>query len=407
MTRLWPAGRLLKHFESHGMKWRRMSVPDKSLGIYLNPGRGSTDRRLVSRDEGPSTAAMQDRLQAINSFLATQCISIDLPDAAFTSVMGLKYACFDEDNNQALPGYMSKSGRPAMSMQNVYLHRVFAQGSLSKGGRFYGGWWQQIPSKLRRRILINEDKTIECDFSGLACSILYAQLGTSPPNDVYDIGLNYVPNDPRRLLVKKYMNAVLNDSTRKFRLSHHELKRIGLSHDELHKRLTKLHAPIAHHFNSGVGVDLQFVDSEMAEEVMLRLMNQGEVCLPIHDSFIVRVQAAVLLWKTMEGVFIEKFGHKPGIKPEAGYKGHSMGGPRKEILFDAGLSLFEKFTKHLNEYSIVQDFHQSWERTILSAEESRLVYRAMNQEHAHMKDWGLPSIHRHKFWGLPDLLMRP
>jgi hypothetical protein len=30
------------------------------------------------------------------------------------------------------------------------LYRIFNRGSFSYGGRFYGGWWQQIPKKFDR-----------------------------------------------------------------------------------------------------------------------------------------------------------------------------------------------------------------------------------------------------------------
>lgn len=48
------------------------------------------------------------------------------------------------------------------------------------------------------------------------------------------------------------------------------------------------HAGIAHHFGTGVGLDLQRLDSDIALEVVNYLAVGGIVALPIHDSFIVQ-----------------------------------------------------------------------------------------------------------------------
>jgi hypothetical protein len=400
VTRLRPAGRLLKHFITQGLKWRYTPPPDKHSGIFLNLGLGSNQRRLVQRDEASTIPMMQDNLFRINDFYSRQCISIDLPNAAFAAALGHSKAT-SEDGEMMPFAKLSDDVKYAKNMQNVFLHRVFAQGSLSKGGRFYGGWWQQIPSKARRRILINGDITTECDFSGLSCSMLYAMEGLAPPDDSYDIGLNYVKDDPRRKIVKRYMNAVLNDSSRRFRLEPKELKCLGLSHGELHVRLSDLHKPIAKYFNSGIGVDLQFRDSEIAEKVMLRLMEQGEVCLPIHDSFIVRVSAVEMLEREMTAAFSQSFSQAPGLKIEFGYGGTSMRQPRRAILLAKGHTPMEKFNLHRAEFSLVSGFFNSWEQANFSDAEIDCRDRALDLEISRLKDLGLPPIHRHKSYGLP------
>ena len=401
ITRLRPSGLLLSHFDDLGLRWREVPVPDREAGIYLNPDKGSAHRRLVRRGEHPSVAAMQDSLFKINKFLGDQCISIDRSDIALKAGFSSKSDKRDPDQEDEPMLSARETRKPAMSMQNVFLYRVFAQGSMTKGGRFYGAWWQQVQSEYRRRILINDDITVECDYSGLACTMLYSLKGLTPPSDPYDIGLNYTQNDQRRKLVKKYMNAVLNDSSRRYKLKPEELAVIGLTHSELHERLCKLHAPIAQHFNTGVGVDLQFHDAEMAQEVILRLMAKGEVCLPIHDSFIVRVKAAPLLLQTMEEVFQERFLQSPNIKPEFGYSGTSMGTPRKALLAFKGLTVPEKLQCQMDEFSLIRQFNLSWERQHFSEDEIDARYRAMNIEVSALKDAGMPPIYRHKFFGLP------
>src|SRR5690606_27759980 len=57
--------------------------------------------------------------------------------------------------------------------------RIFSNGTWDSGGRFYGGWWQQIPNSKaggawRRKIYINGNPTVEVDYSGLHIVLLYA-----------------------------------------------------------------------------------------------------------------------------------------------------------------------------------------------------------------------------------------
>ena len=50
---------------------------------------------------------------------------------------------------------------------NKIVRRVFYRGDWNLGGRFHGGFWQQISEDWRSQILINDHLTVEQDFSGL------------------------------------------------------------------------------------------------------------------------------------------------------------------------------------------------------------------------------------------------
>ena len=63
--------------------------------------------------------------------------------------------------------------------------------------------------------------------------------------------------------------------------------------------LERKHAEIAHMFGSGAGLALQRRDSEMTESILLRLIAQGAVALPIHDSFIATQRAKGALMEAM------------------------------------------------------------------------------------------------------------
>ena len=69
-------------------------------------------------------------------------------------------------------------------------------------------------------------------------------------------------------------------------------------------------------FSTGIGLEAQFMDSQIAEGVMNRLMSFMEepvVVLPIHDSFIVRVGDQWILETAMKDVFKELTGSSSSV----------------------------------------------------------------------------------------------
>ena len=75
-----------------------------------------------------------------------------------------------------------------MEFERVRLYRVFNNGSFDEGGRFYGGWWQNLPSEYRQFITINGHTTSEYDYSAPSIlAMLYAELGQPLRDDAYEI----------------------------------------------------------------------------------------------------------------------------------------------------------------------------------------------------------------------------
>src|SRR3954451_20703608 len=87
------------------------------------------------------------------------------------------------------------------------LHRVFNRGKFSLGGRFYGGWWQNIPADSRATIKINGADTVELDYPRLHPTLLYSLAGKAMDGDPYD--LVGWPRD----LVKVGFNTLVNADT--------------------------------------------------------------------------------------------------------------------------------------------------------------------------------------------------
>jgi len=192
--------------------------------------------------------------------------------------------------------------------------RIFTNGSFEEGGRFYRGWWQNVPSEYRRYITIDEDITTEYDFSQLSPHMLYfAYNYEMGDEDAY----NRVLDGQHRDVVKQAFNAMVQASTQ---LNHKPdtINLDGLEMDwrELRQRVLEAHKPIQHLFFTGIGNRLQFKDSCIAESVMLQFAEQNQVALPIHDSFIMRHGYAGDLEEAMRRAFYDEFQSDIPIKQE-------------------------------------------------------------------------------------------
>jgi hypothetical protein len=202
-------------------------------------------------------------------------------------------------------------GRANIGAATVRLHRVFNLSSFLLGGRFYGGWWQNIPKASRAHITINGAPTVEMDYPRLHPTLLYAECGQPMHGEPYDIpGI-------KRSLVKVAFNTLVNADTRiaAIRAIAEEIGGEGAfakAEALVHKIETK-HAPIAHKFGTGAGRRLMRRDSDMTEYLLLRLIKRGIVALPVHDSYIVRASDKGALLEAM-AMALRKFVTKTPVK---------------------------------------------------------------------------------------------
>ena len=181
------------------------------------------------------------------------------------------------------------------------LHRVFNRGDFDLGGRFYGAWWQNIPSDGRPHIGVNGSRSVELDHSHIHPRLLYALAGKSIDGDAYTIeGWN-------RPLVKGATNTLINANDELSAMQSIAQSIGGEGAFDKTRKLTgqikAKHPGIADSFGTGAGLRLMRLDSDMAESVQLKLLGRGIVGLPIHDSFIVEERHAGVLEEIMDKVF--------------------------------------------------------------------------------------------------------
>ena len=159
--------------------------------IILKSDRRS-GKEIIAFEETDFTKAMESRITRINNVLLRHWADIEIPHSDLVSL---------KDKGIYLQETLYRRRK---------LHRVFNNGKFEDGGRFYGGWWQSIPSRLRPFITINGKPTVELDYSTMHPRMLYAHIGMECPADPYNVGFN----SDRRDLVKKAFNALINASGR-------------------------------------------------------------------------------------------------------------------------------------------------------------------------------------------------
>ena len=233
--------------------------------------RDKVDGRKVLQeyDDTPATERHRANLKKINSCFLRHWFDLEVQD---TEVAKLEARIANHATKEPI------------DFSQRTLVRIFSNGSFKQGGRFYRGWWQNVPSEYRKYITIDEKRTAEFDFSQLNPHLLYhSNYKVLGSDDAYD----RVLDGEHRKIVKQAFNAMVQAST-PLKSCPEEIDMSGLemSWAELRDRIIKAHKPIADHFFKGVGNHLQFMDSNIAERIMLHFAGMDAPALPVHDSFI-------------------------------------------------------------------------------------------------------------------------
>jgi len=187
------------------------------------------------------------------------------------------------------------------------LTRVFSKGAFELGGRLYAPI-QNYTKDNRKYYHFDGDPTIEIDYSSIHPHMLYhKEVLEFDGDDPYTIeGFD-------RDAVKLAFNIMLNRKAVGANKSAAKTisKEVGCDGDAaeaLEAAIQALHSPIAHHFNTGVGLTLQRLDSDIALLVIDQfVITMKRPILCVHDSFIVSVRDTESLILTMEGCYKRGF----------------------------------------------------------------------------------------------------
>lgn len=240
--------------------------------------------------ETEATKLMRHNLQLINNKIAKERIALEISDEQF----------------KALEKQIGSEDKPReIDFTKIKLHRLFNNSSFEEGGRFYGGWWQNIPREYRKYITISYKDSIELDYSGHHFRILYAKENLNPPDDPYDI--DGFEREDLKIALQIILNASSKEAA-KDAICKEKISDVANSDvAKLVKALEIRHQAINKYYYTGEGIKLQYLDSMLAEQVMLKMLKRGATVLPLHDSFLVLQSYREELEEIMKDEFEKMF----------------------------------------------------------------------------------------------------
>ena len=300
-------------------------ISDNAEGIRLALTNGKSKSKVrTAYSDNAETARWRANLDVINREIGRHVIGLnrtrtELDDLEVQRRMSASLAAAKEKKPYDYQ---------RLDMDAVRLHRVFNSADWCDGGRYYGGWRQNVPKEYRRFIFIDGKDTCEYDYSSIHPRLLYAQSGHRWPlnQDPYE-----APHGPElRDAVKSAFLIMLNmqGTIQKRQVPGFDSATADMTWDHFVKGIVETHAPISKFLGTGTGVKLQRIDADIAEAVMLKFTKMHYACLPVHDSFITLASLGDELIDYMKQVVRETQGIEIEVTPKPT---HTYSGPAGRI----------------------------------------------------------------------------
>ena len=289
VSRIWAKPKLISMFERSALN---------KFMIYSHYDR----EMLVLRDEDKNDINYADTEETESQRLVVQQYN-DILELTFIDIGSANSPRLEIEKNKGSKS-QDKPHYVHILHKGKFTHRVFNNSSWDEGGRFYGGFWQRIGQDYREQILINNEETVELDFSSLHPVLAYVQAGVDywKEHDIgpYDISVNGIEDAKvSREVIKKLFLLALNakDQTTLFKAFRSEFDyslldglEYSFTDDALGAILDSIkarHTKIADQIATGAGTVLMNLDSRIVEFVIQRFLDNNSVVLSVHDSFIV------------------------------------------------------------------------------------------------------------------------
>ena len=198
-------------------------------------------------------------------------------------------------------------------------------------GRMHGAFWQSIPSRYRKNLLIGGSPTVELDYSAQILSMAAGHSKVEIHGDPYavDLGLDALGSKIQRSIVKSCLVIMFNVDSQKSAIN---AIRSKIRDEEFLRNsvvtltdatilgflgeILQTYPFLRKYAFKGYGKMFFFHDSEIARAIMKTFIDLNKVVLPIHDGFIAKEEDSELLRRAMEDAWAEKFGTMIGIKEE-------------------------------------------------------------------------------------------
>lgn len=210
-----------------------------------------------------------------------------------------------------------------------FLHRIF-NGAMDQGGRLYGGQHETMPKEYRKHIQINGEATVELDYSALHPNLLLWLTESPECADPYsriaeEAGLS-------REAVKALMLRLINsnagaDFCRTVTRSGNPEEKAKVARDSAQafdgfiegvpdgytggqfiEAVTRAFPTFTGVIGTGIGLTLQYHDSEIMADILTRCLDAGFIGLPVHDSVIVPASRQDEARRFMADAYAERTG---------------------------------------------------------------------------------------------------
>lgn len=267
LTKIYPGERLLALMGDHDIKPEHIRYkPPRECIVLKSAKEGYWDNsQPIEYNDTNQTHTFRSEIQLINDWIG-----------------GAKIEYLPHD----------PEGDPKVDTADRHLRRIFTYEKFDSGGRLFGGFWQGMKKEDRKGIVIEGEPACELDYKQIAPRILYGIAGAKPPDgDLYDI--TQFRNDPLKSTYRDGFKTLLNTLLfidkpikSKPKNTSHLLPSVH-SAQELADMLRSYHQPIAPYFETGIGHHLQFLESQILIDVLMRLRDRGIVALPIHDAILI------------------------------------------------------------------------------------------------------------------------
>ena len=298
VSRVWPSQLLIKRFKKAKFTIFDIDRSEKQEVIILNLKDNQLDSDAPKKSRAKpieyqdtdfaDIPEMRYQLQNYNTLLARSFIDIGSLDQPW-----FERPVWDKKRNKTV------KQKVHVTQNNKFVRRIFTRGDWNLGGRFYGGFWQQVGEDLRKHILINDKRTVEIDYSGFHVNLCYAIKGTEPIGDPYTISEDLfcdVDRAQQRNAIKILSLCAINAKDEK---STYQAFRDEQETGSVLKRLKdkelayalqafkERHSSISEFICTDKGVELQNLDGKITARIMEAFTMRGVPVLTIHDSYIV------------------------------------------------------------------------------------------------------------------------
>ena len=300
-TRLWPTRKLIEKFKRAKFSVFHIHHSDQRETVVLR-NEDKEDLKYEDADSSFDIHAARTLLKDYNKLLDRTHIDLDTLEASHLELG-------TGPNRTVLE----------INQRNKFVRRIFNKSSWDKGGRFYGGWWQQCPKEWRKKIAFDGVRAMELDYSGFHIVLLYALVGIDYWKDINVDPYLIDPTDcinpaidlrsVAKLLFLTAINASNEDKTyRAFRdQCEPSTKEKNLTNNQLKliiEQLRTKHSPISDKFASSEGLNLMYIESQVTERLIERFVYHHKCpILCIHDSYLVPFGWDRMLHSEMKDAF--------------------------------------------------------------------------------------------------------